>query len=112
MKNHFIKNRCLAGAWMVAVMVLPASAAHAQSAAAGKIKYANTCAGCHGPAPGFANIPKVHKASANAAAIPHSRRCHVSIATAIITKIRTGQARAPEKASIANKRLLAGWDPR
>jgi hypothetical protein len=71
MKNHFIKNRCLAGAWMVAVMVLPASAAHAQSAAAGATKYANTCAGCHGAAPGFAIKPSVHKASANAAAIPH-----------------------------------------
>lgn len=71
MKNHFIKNRCLAGAWMVAVIVLSASAAHAQSAAAGATKYANTCASCHGVAPGFAAIPKVHKASANAAAIPH-----------------------------------------
>ncbi len=72
MKNHFIKNRCLAGAWMVAVMVLSASAAHAQpSAAAGATKYANTCAGCHGAAPDFAIRPSVHKASANAAAIPH-----------------------------------------
>jgi opacity protein-like surface antigen len=71
MKNHFIKNRCLAGAWMVAVMVLSASAAHAQpSAAAGATKYANTCAGCHGAPPG-AIKPSVHKASANAAAIPH-----------------------------------------
>jgi hypothetical protein len=68
MKNHFIKNRCLAVAWMVAVMVLTASAAHAQS---GATKYANTCAGCHGAAPGFATRPSVHKASANAAAIPH-----------------------------------------
>ncbi len=71
MKNHFIKNRCLAGAWMVAVMVLSASVAHAQSAAAGATKYANTCAGCHGAAPDFAIKPSVHKASANAAAIPH-----------------------------------------
>lgn len=70
MKNHFIRNRCLAGAWMVAVMVLSASAAHAQSAAAGATKYANTCASCHGAPPG-AIKPSVHKASANAVAIPH-----------------------------------------
>ena len=80
MKNDFIKNRCSAGAWIVAVMMLPGSAAHAASAAAGATKYANSCAGCHGAAPGFATRPAVHKASAKAAAIPHYLPGDVDIA--------------------------------
>jgi len=80
MNNHFIRNRWLAGAWMVAVMVLSGSAAHAASAAAGATKYANTCAGCHGVAPGFATRPSVHKASAKAGAIPHYLPGDVDIA--------------------------------
>ncbi len=63
-----MKNHCLAVVWIAAVLVLTPSAAHAQS---GATKYANTCAGCHGAAPGFAQKPSVHKASANAGAIPH-----------------------------------------